>query len=225
MPTTTHHKSHAFHNSAVDALRLYTNSCYACSAEEGQRQADILQQQGAMSFTSVVSAASTQNLGERYATLCSACSRGERIRDSGGHALVVLDDIRCLVMYPPFWGSCLIAKLIVCCACQCWSRCLHFLAFFLSLGISLQARQISGVRGSIDLSSWPIDWKPPLQRERILQHFRSIFSFNNLLLCLHVAFTESIYLLMRIWAETAIGPKSGSVAIVSNAEGMKKSPE
>jgi len=36
-------------------------------------------------------------LGQRYAALCTACSIAERVRDSGGHALVVLDDISCMV--------------------------------------------------------------------------------------------------------------------------------
>ena len=58
---------------------------------------DLLESQQAMAYTSIVTASSDQNLGARFATLCAACSRGERIRDAGGHALVVLDDVRCLV--------------------------------------------------------------------------------------------------------------------------------
>lgn len=35
--------------------------------------------------------------GERYALLCAACALGERVRDEGGHSLVVLDDLKPLV--------------------------------------------------------------------------------------------------------------------------------
>ncbi len=38
-------------------------------------------------------------LGQRYAALCTACSIAERVRDNGGHALVVLDDISCMVRF------------------------------------------------------------------------------------------------------------------------------
>ena len=43
-------------------------------------------------------------LGQRYAALCTACSIAERVRDAGGHALVVLDDISCMVR----WHQCLL---------------------------------------------------------------------------------------------------------------------
>ncbi len=71
---------------------------HQCSKEEVEQQLQLLETQQAMTYTSFLSASSTQTLGERYAALCSACSRGEHIRDTGGHALVVLDDIRCLVI-------------------------------------------------------------------------------------------------------------------------------
>jgi F0F1-type ATP synthase alpha subunit len=38
----------------------------------------------------------TAPLGERLATLCAACAAAERVRDKGGHALVVLDDVSAL---------------------------------------------------------------------------------------------------------------------------------
>ena len=68
-----------------------------CSEDEIEQQLQVLRSQKALEYTSFVSASSTRNLGERYAALSAACSRGEQIRDVGGHALVVLDDIRCLV--------------------------------------------------------------------------------------------------------------------------------
>lgn len=52
---------------------------------------------GAMEYTTVVAALDSAPLGERYAVTCAACCLGERIRDAGGHALVVLDDISCMV--------------------------------------------------------------------------------------------------------------------------------
>ena len=36
-------------------------------------------------------------LGQQYGTLCSALSVAERRRDAGGHTLVVLDDVSCMV--------------------------------------------------------------------------------------------------------------------------------
>lgn len=41
----------------------------------------------------VVVASEEAPLGEQYAALAAACSLGEQVRDSGGHALVVLDDV------------------------------------------------------------------------------------------------------------------------------------
>ena len=70
-----------------------------CSSEEVSQTFTLLESKGATAYTSIVAASPQQSLGERYAALCSACSRGEAVRDAGGHALVVLDDIRCLV--PP----------------------------------------------------------------------------------------------------------------------------
>jgi hypothetical protein len=56
-----------------------------------------LQAAGALAQTVVVAAEPGAPLGERYAALCTACSIGERVRDEGGHALVVLDDLHPLV--------------------------------------------------------------------------------------------------------------------------------
>lgn len=36
-------------------------------------------------------------LGEQYAAMLTACSIGERIRDEGGHSLVVLNDASVMV--------------------------------------------------------------------------------------------------------------------------------
>ncbi len=37
------------------------------------------------------------SLGEQYSALLTACCIAERVRDKGGHSLVVLDDIGCMV--------------------------------------------------------------------------------------------------------------------------------
>lgn len=69
------------------------------SSEEVEERLAFLRGKGAMSYTSVVSAPSTASLGMRYAALCAACTQGEEVRDGGGHALVVLDDISCMVSF------------------------------------------------------------------------------------------------------------------------------
>ena len=56
---------------------------------------------GAMGHTTVVAAPAGAPLGERFAALSAAAALGERIRDAGGHALVVLDDISCMVFPQP----------------------------------------------------------------------------------------------------------------------------
>ena len=60
-----------------------------------------LRQGGAMGHTTVVAAPAGATLGERFAALSTAAALGERIRDAGGHALVVLDDISCMVAPTP----------------------------------------------------------------------------------------------------------------------------
>ena len=61
-------------------------------------RADVLD-----SITIVVpSAASSAPLGQRYAAVCSAAALGERSRDSGRHALLVVDDASCV---PATWDS------------------------------------------------------------------------------------------------------------------------
>lgn len=50
-----------------------------------------------MGYTTVVAAPEGASLGERYATIATAAALGERVRDQGGHALVVIDDLACMV--------------------------------------------------------------------------------------------------------------------------------
>ncbi len=66
-------------------------------AEEMEATMATLWGGGAMAHTAVVAAAAGAPLGERFAALSAAVALGERTRDAGGHALVVLDDISCMV--------------------------------------------------------------------------------------------------------------------------------
>ena len=60
----------------------------------------LLRRKDAMAFTTVVAAPEGASLGERYATIATAAALGERVRDQGGHALVVIDDLACMVGSP-----------------------------------------------------------------------------------------------------------------------------
>ena len=57
----------------------------------------LLRRKEAMGYTTVVAAPEGASLGERYATIATAAALGERVRDQGGHALVVIDDLACMV--------------------------------------------------------------------------------------------------------------------------------
>ena len=57
----------------------------------------LLRRKEAMGYTTVVAAPEDASLGERYATIATAAALGERVRDQGGHALVVIDDLACMV--------------------------------------------------------------------------------------------------------------------------------
>lgn len=66
-------------------------------AEEVDATVALLRRKDAMAYTTVVAATEDASLGERYAAVSSACSLGEFVRDQGGHALVVIDDLSCMV--------------------------------------------------------------------------------------------------------------------------------
>ena len=67
------------------------------SQEEVEACVEVLRAGGALPYTTVVVAKQGCSLGERYAAACYACSIGEYARDSGRPALVVLDDLACMV--------------------------------------------------------------------------------------------------------------------------------
>ncbi|GFR41699.1 hypothetical protein Agub_g2446, partial [Astrephomene gubernaculifera] len=62
--------------------------------EEVQSIISQLRSSGALPSTAVVAAPEGSPLGHQLAATCCACAIGERIRDEGGHALVVVDDLR-----------------------------------------------------------------------------------------------------------------------------------
>jgi F-type H+-transporting ATPase subunit alpha len=65
--------------------------------EQLRRTVEDLRQHGCLEYTSVVAASGDKPLGEQYAAMLTACSIGERIRDEGGHSLVVLNDASVMV--------------------------------------------------------------------------------------------------------------------------------
>jgi len=70
--------------------------------EELLALASRLEAAGALGHTAIVSAEPDAPLGKKFATLCTAYSIGERVRDNGGHALVILDDLSPL---PNAWST------------------------------------------------------------------------------------------------------------------------
>lgn len=60
----------------------------------------LLRHKEALEYTTVVASPEGASLGERYATIATAAALGERVRDQGGHALVVVDDLACMVSRP-----------------------------------------------------------------------------------------------------------------------------
>ncbi len=91
-----HHHPTPWHSAALP--------CW-CSEEELRRLTQEMGACGAMAYTTVVGAHGGRPLGERYAAVCAAMAMGERIRDGGAHALVVLDDISCMVRGTVGWQS------------------------------------------------------------------------------------------------------------------------
>ena len=72
-----------------------------CSPAALDATVAMLRRKDAMGYTTVVAAPAGASLGERYAAVATACALGERARDTGGHALVVIDDLSCMVRNAP----------------------------------------------------------------------------------------------------------------------------
>jgi F-type H+-transporting ATPase subunit alpha len=64
-----------------------------CTGDQLSRTVAQLEEHKAMGYTTVVAAPSDRSLGEQYAAMLTACSMAEAVRDAGGHALVVLNDV------------------------------------------------------------------------------------------------------------------------------------
>eukprot|EP00878_Enallax_costatus_P010679 GHUV01011155.1.p1 GENE.GHUV01011155.1~~GHUV01011155.1.p1 ORF type:complete len:682 (+),score=208.59 GHUV01011155.1:600-2645(+) len=63
------------------------------TAEQLDRRLKVLEAAGCLDNTAVFFAPPDATLGTRLATVMAAAAAGERIRDEGGHSLVVLDDL------------------------------------------------------------------------------------------------------------------------------------
>ena len=69
--------------------------------EEVSNTVALLKRKDAMAYTTVVAAPEGASLGERYAAISSAVAIGELVRDRGGHSLVIIDDLACMVTVLP----------------------------------------------------------------------------------------------------------------------------
>jgi F-type H+-transporting ATPase subunit alpha len=57
------------------------------------RVADVLRRHGAMDYTVIVAAAASDPAALQYIAPYAGCAIGEEIRDAGGHALIIYDDL------------------------------------------------------------------------------------------------------------------------------------
>jgi F-type H+-transporting ATPase subunit alpha len=85
---------------AVDTILNQKNSdIYCIYVAIGQKKStvaqvvDILQREGAMEYTTVVSACASDPATQQYMAPYAGCSIGEYYRDNGKHALIVYDDL------------------------------------------------------------------------------------------------------------------------------------
>src|SRR5712692_5799455 len=69
---------------------------YVCIGQKRSTVAetvDILDRHGALDHTIIVSASAAESAGLQYIAPYSGCTLGEHIRDNGGHALLIYDDL------------------------------------------------------------------------------------------------------------------------------------
>jgi F-type H+-transporting ATPase subunit alpha len=85
---------------AVDTILNQKNSdIYCIYVAIGQKKStvaqvvDILQREGAMEYTTIVSACASDPATQQYMAPYAGCSIGEYYRDNGKHALIVYDDL------------------------------------------------------------------------------------------------------------------------------------
>lgn len=89
---------------ALDAILAQTSSGVKCalalisaSGSQATEISQLLQKGKVLETTAIVSADEGATIGERLACIFTACSIGERVRDEGGHCLVILDTVMPLV--------------------------------------------------------------------------------------------------------------------------------
>jgi len=58
-----------------------------------RRVAALLEEHGAMEFTTIVAASASDPAAVQYIAPYAGCSMGEEVRDRGGHALIIYDDL------------------------------------------------------------------------------------------------------------------------------------
>ena len=90
---------------ALDAIsNLHSSDVFCvyaaigCSEAALEHRLQVLQDNGAMGYTTVVAATGgATTLGKQYAAMCTAISAGEAVRNEGGDALVVLDCVESML--------------------------------------------------------------------------------------------------------------------------------
>ena len=67
------------------------------SGEQLGEVAALLRRKGAMAHTTVIAPPPDSAAAQRFLAICTALAIAERVRSAGDHALVVLDDLTCMV--------------------------------------------------------------------------------------------------------------------------------
>jgi F-type H+-transporting ATPase subunit alpha len=68
-----------------------------CTQDEINQRVDRLRTSGALANCTIVAAPDSVPLAQQYAALCAGVAIGERVRDAGGKAVVLLDTAECIV--------------------------------------------------------------------------------------------------------------------------------
>lgn len=68
-----------------------------CSHDHIDQRVERLRSTGALEHCTVVAAPDTVPAAQQYAALCTGVAIGERVRDEGGQAVVLLDSAECMV--------------------------------------------------------------------------------------------------------------------------------
>lgn len=68
-----------------------------CTQDDIDQRVERLRASGALEYCTVVAAPDTVPVAQQYAALCAGVAIGERVRDKGGKAVVLLDSAECMV--------------------------------------------------------------------------------------------------------------------------------